>query len=732
MKQRISKILMLLFTVACFSCLFFLNASAAEETVGDFVFTVSGSSATLKEYKGTASAVEIPSKVGKASVTAIGNEAFWSNKTMKSVSIPSTVKVIGTAAFNECTSLTKIVLPAKMTTLGNAAFWYCTSLKQVLIGSDATYIGENAFVGCHEELTVYVVKDTYAESAISGMKGVTLAYRYVTDLKLSSSSLKLTTGQTKALTYTYSPEKVYNSKVKYKSDNTSVVTVDSKGNIKAVAPGKATVTVTTADGSKISRKATVTVVPEKVSGFNLTDVTPTGYTLNWARSEGATKYKVYRYNSETKKYETYKYTTDTSLTVSGMKVGSNQLYKVLAYTSVNGTTYKASNSSAYRAYVAKPQRVEKITAKPAHNYINLSWQAPENTNGYRIYFYDKEASKYTFYKSTTKTSYKISGLSPDTEYTFMIKAYLKLGGAVAYASYSPLVSSTTRPDYIKGVTAEEGSVFSTSLTLSWDKYEKASGYQIRQYEPDGSYVTVATVEGNEATSYTVSELSPSTSYGFSVRAYVSYGGKNLYGYFGDAFYITTDSRPETDEEAFDAFAEAYGATVSGDESIVLVNTSDTYGFEGENSSEYEDVIAASHLEDDVMLYFTDGKEKTSGKQLYSFISDDGDGVFGLDFEDLSDIAFEDDGNGIRVCFSLNGEDDVTELFSYNPAEAIAQNNSEFALVSYTYGKAEVTAKINGGTIDDITVTVPVSLIFTLAGREYSFSQVYTTTYLFIR
>lgn len=732
MKQRTFRFLLLLFTVTCFSCLLFVSASAAEETVGDFVFTVNGSSATLKEYKGTSSAVEIPSKVGKASVTTIGNEAFWSNKTMKSVTIPSTVKVIGTAAFNECTSLTKVVLPSKLTTLGNAAFWYCTSLKQVFIGSKATYIGENAFVGCHEDLTVYVVKGTYAEKAVSKMSGVNLAYRYVTDLKLSASSLKLQAGQTKALTYTYSPEKVYNSKVKYASDNTSVATVDSKGNIKAVAPGTATVTVTTADGSKISSKATVTVVPEKVSGFTLTDVTPTGYTLNWEKSEGATKYKVYRYNSETQKYETFKYTTKTSVAVSGMKVGSNQLYKVLAYTSVGGKTYKASNSAAYRAYVAKPQKVTSITAEPANNYINLSWQAPENVNGYRIYFYDKETSKYTFYKATTKTSYKVSGLSPDTEYTFMVRAFIKLSGTTAYASYSPLVSSTTIPDYITGVTADDNSIFSTRLTLSWDKYEKASGYQIRQYEPDGSYETVATIEGNGTTSYTFTNLASSTTYGFSVRAFVTYGESKLYGYFGDAVYITTDSRPETDEEAFSVFIEAYGATLFTEESLALVNISDTFGFAGENSSEYEDIITASQLKGNNILYFTEGNEKASGKALYSFILDDGDGEIGLGFADATDIAFEDDGNGIRISFALVDEDDITELFSYNPTEKIAQESGELLSASYTYGKAEVTAKINNGVIDDITVTVPVSLSFTLGGQEYSFAQAYTTTYLFIR
>ena len=132
MKKTNLRVLGIIFVLCSFLCLFSLSASAAEKvTSGDFVFSVGKSSATLLEYTGNDSSVKIPTKINKKKVTAIADYAFWQKKSMKSVTIPDTVKKIGEAAFNECTSLKKVVLPEQLTTLKDAVFWYCTNLKTV-------------------------------------------------------------------------------------------------------------------------------------------------------------------------------------------------------------------------------------------------------------------------------------------------------------------------------------------------------------------------------------------------------------------------------------------------------------------------------------------------------------------------------------------------------------------------------------------------------------------------
>lgn len=70
----------------------------------------------------------------------------------------------------------------------------------------------------------------------------------------------LATGETKQITTYTQPEKATNQKMKFTSSNTDVATVSKQGLITAVAPGKATITVTATDGSSQKEQVKVTVL----------------------------------------------------------------------------------------------------------------------------------------------------------------------------------------------------------------------------------------------------------------------------------------------------------------------------------------------------------------------------------------------------------------------------------------------------------------------------------------
>ncbi|MCM1364608.1 MAG: Ig-like domain-containing protein [Faecalibacterium sp.] len=80
----------------------------------------------------------------------------------------------------------------------------------------------------------------------------------VTSVKLNKTSAKINLGKTVTLTATVSPSNATVKAVKWTSSNTKVATVDSKGKVTSKAPGTATITVTTTDGSfKATCKVTV-------------------------------------------------------------------------------------------------------------------------------------------------------------------------------------------------------------------------------------------------------------------------------------------------------------------------------------------------------------------------------------------------------------------------------------------------------------------------------------------
>lgn len=119
----------------------------------------------------------------------------------------------------------------------------------------------------------------------------------VTGVTLNTGAATLTVGQRTLLLATVTPENATNQNVDWTSSNSAVATVDSNGTVKAVAAGKAVITVTTVDGGKTAT-CTVTVTerqdtqtPGGSSSGNKTDTTtnPDGSTTTTvARPDGST------------------------------------------------------------------------------------------------------------------------------------------------------------------------------------------------------------------------------------------------------------------------------------------------------------------------------------------------------------------------------------------------------------------------------------------------------------
>lgn len=122
----------------------------------------------IMSYKGSSTVVTIPEKIGKDTVTAIGEYAFSGanpraaeqhrevRKKITKIIIPGTIKRIDASAFEKCLSLTEINIPDEITEISDSMFVYCEKLKSVKLPESVTRIGNTAFSHCDslEELNI--------------------------------------------------------------------------------------------------------------------------------------------------------------------------------------------------------------------------------------------------------------------------------------------------------------------------------------------------------------------------------------------------------------------------------------------------------------------------------------------------------------------------------------------------------------------------------------------------
>ncbi len=99
----------------------------------------------LANYSGKAENVVIPSEYNGKKVSAVGENAFYANESLKSITIPDSILKIGNSSFADCTNLMGVAIPDSVTEIGRSAFFRCNNLFSVTIGKEVTSIGENAF-----------------------------------------------------------------------------------------------------------------------------------------------------------------------------------------------------------------------------------------------------------------------------------------------------------------------------------------------------------------------------------------------------------------------------------------------------------------------------------------------------------------------------------------------------------------------------------------------------------
>lgn len=124
-----------------------------------------------------------------ASVTAIGERAFYNCAMLEHLIIPENVESIGRSAFSGCGSLERLILPNSLKEIDADAFCFCSSIQSIRIPKNVCSIHEgNVFRGCYKLNTIVVDAANLFYDSRSGCNGI---------VRKSDSSLIATCGMTK-------------------------------------------------------------------------------------------------------------------------------------------------------------------------------------------------------------------------------------------------------------------------------------------------------------------------------------------------------------------------------------------------------------------------------------------------------------------------------------------------------------------------------------------------------
>ena len=244
------------------------------------------------------------------SVTTIGDSAFTGSN-LREINIPGSVTTIGERAFGWCDNLRKVIIRDGVTTIGEQAFYYCDNLSEVNIPNSVTTIGESAFGWCSylskgkvyfqgdaptiqgdifnfSDIDIYIYRNAkgfgtdywnrFTKHFVDAVptttpRPTTTPTRPTTvpnkptvtpngptlvkpTIKLNKSSATMYSSGTKKKLSLKANATGASKKVTWKSSNTKIATVNSKGVVTAKKAGKVTITAT-ANG--VSSKATITV-----------------------------------------------------------------------------------------------------------------------------------------------------------------------------------------------------------------------------------------------------------------------------------------------------------------------------------------------------------------------------------------------------------------------------------------------------------------------------------------
>lgn len=348
----------------------------------------------------------------------------------------------------------------------------------------------------------------------------------VTGVSLSQTTMNLTAGSTSQLTATVEPFNATNKNVAWSSSAPEVAAVDENGKVTALTAGSATITVTTADGSKTAVCA-VTVEGGSTPIVNVESVSLNKTSLELEAGDSEQLTATVEPENATNKSVTWTSSNNSVATVDAngnVEAISAGTATITVTTADGGKTAtctvtvtkptdpdpgdSGSGGSGSPSYAVdtdadtdhgtvtvKPSRAEKgdtvtITAKPDEGY-QVSKVTVTDKNGDPVKVTDKGNGKYTFTMPNSKVSVDVTFV-PEKQWT---NPFVDVPGdawyydAVKYVNENGLMAGTSANTFAPDLTTTRGMIVTILYRLegSPDIENEIWGYPFKDVDANAYY-----------------------------------------------------------------------------------------------------------------------------------------------------------------------------------------------------------------------------------------------------
>jgi uncharacterized repeat protein (TIGR03806 family) len=309
---------------------------------------------------------------------------------------------------------------------------------------------------------------------------------------------------------------------------------------------------------------TDTTAPSVPTGVQAAAQSSTSIQVSWAASTddvAVAGYRIFR-NGSTTIHATV--SSGTSYTDTGLTPATSYSYQVRAFDTaatpnVSGLSTPAASATTLSDTTAPGVPAVVSATALSLTEIRIDWSASTDQGGaglagYRIY---RNGNSSILATVTGGTSYTDAALTPNTTYSYQVRAFDAAIPPNVSALSTPAASATTQADTAAPsvpsnviATAQSGTQIRIDWTASTDVGVGVAGYRIYR---DGSTSVLATV--TNGTSFTDTGLTLGTTYSYQVLAFDGATPANVSALSAPASAITqNDDTPPTDPSGVTATA----------------------------------------------------------------------------------------------------------------------------------------------------------------------------------